>query len=310
MSPKDQFSFDKKDVFGFGTTTVGTGATTTTSNGHIYTVKAPFESGTVSGSTYTTADGLTVVVTTAIAHGMTVGQFVTITLAGSGLNGTFAITAITTVSPFTFTYVVTTAGTIGSGTLTFSKNTGVIGLGTVVVSTPLLNRGADNYNGVNWTKAVTFGFRALRKVGSLADPNSEFRAFLGASYNISGISAGVPANSGEPVAGNHQVGYKQVGTGALIFMCSNGTAVSSVTTTFTPQKDFSYDVIFEVSGGIAKMFVNDVLVGTNTTAPSINLNIAENQLMALWLTAENKAPILAPNKEHYAMVCDYFLTSL
>ena len=87
---------------------------------------APQDGTIVTGSSFTSANGLTVVVTTSVAHGLSVGQVVTTSAATqTGYNGTFRITAVTTVSPFTFTYVMTTAGTIGSGTISYVKQ-GVI----------------------------------------------------------------------------------------------------------------------------------------------------------------------------------------
>ena len=72
----------------------------------------------VPASTYTSADGLTVVVTTPSAHGLSIGQVVLISAAGSGYNGTFRLTAA---SGSSFTYVMTTAATAGSGSLTYTK---------------------------------------------------------------------------------------------------------------------------------------------------------------------------------------------
>ncbi|CAK0767225.1 hypothetical protein CCP3SC1AL1_400013 [Gammaproteobacteria bacterium] len=63
------------------------------------------------GVTYTSYDGLTVVVSSTV-HGLIVGQVVTISSAGTGYNGTFKITAVAT---NTFTYVMTTAATPVTG---------------------------------------------------------------------------------------------------------------------------------------------------------------------------------------------------
>jgi hypothetical protein len=72
----------------------------------------------VSGNTYTSADGLTVVVTTPAAHNLVVGQVVLISGAATGYNGTFRLTVAVGTS---FTYVMTTAATAGSGTLSYTK---------------------------------------------------------------------------------------------------------------------------------------------------------------------------------------------
>jgi hypothetical protein len=57
----------------------------------------------VVGSTYVSADAITVTVTTAVAHGLSVNQIVQISGAGTGYNGVFKITAVTS---FTFTIVL------------------------------------------------------------------------------------------------------------------------------------------------------------------------------------------------------------
>ena len=179
--------------------------------------------------------------------------------------------------------------------------TGDVGYAFVEVYHMLMTRGGAVTQGIDWTKTVTFGVRAIRLVGSAVQSDSEFRLFLGRSYSTS------YGNTAEPSVGNNMVGFKQVGAGALQFMCSNGTAVSTITTTYTPIKDIAYDVIFECSGGVAKMYVNDVLVGTNTTAPTTASGV---QAMALWVGCENKTAIVSPNKAHDAYISDYFLTVL
>jgi len=71
----------------------------------------------VTGKAYTSGDGLTVTVTST-AHILTVGQVILITAAGTGYNGTFQVATIATNS---FTYVMTTAATAGSSTLSYTK---------------------------------------------------------------------------------------------------------------------------------------------------------------------------------------------
>jgi hypothetical protein len=71
-------------------------------------VVTPFDSASVAGSSYVSGDGLTVVVTTLAAHGLVVNNVVLISGAGTGYNGTFKITAVTSL---TFTYVIFTAAT-------------------------------------------------------------------------------------------------------------------------------------------------------------------------------------------------------
>lgn len=71
----------------------------------------------VTGQAYTSGDGLTVTVTST-AHILTVGQVILVASAGTGYNGTFRVATVLTNS---FTYVMTTAATAGSGTLSYTK---------------------------------------------------------------------------------------------------------------------------------------------------------------------------------------------
>jgi hypothetical protein len=71
----------------------------------------------VTGQAYTSGDGLTVTVTST-AHILAVGQVILVTAAGTGYNGTFRVATIATNS---FTYVMSTAATAGSGTLSYIK---------------------------------------------------------------------------------------------------------------------------------------------------------------------------------------------
>ena len=71
----------------------------------------------VTGQVYSSADGLTVTVTSS-AHLLTVGQVILVASAGTGYNGTFRVATVLTNS---FTYVMTTAATAGSGTLSYTK---------------------------------------------------------------------------------------------------------------------------------------------------------------------------------------------
>lgn len=182
-----------------------------------------------------------------------------------------------------------------------TTSTGDIGYAILEVYHMLMTRGQDASGGIDWSKTVTFGFRAVRKVGVSADANSESRVFLGKSYATS------YANSQEPIGAEKCVGFKIVGTSALQFICANGTTVSTVTTNFIPTKDVAFDVIIESSNGTAKLYVNDVLIATNTTAPTTQQGI---QSMALWVASENKTAISTPNKAWSIVISDYFLTVL
>jgi len=68
----------------------------------------PFDGVSVVGSNYISTDGITVTVTTIAAHELSVNQVITISGAGTGYNGTFKITEVTT---YTFKYVLFVAAT-------------------------------------------------------------------------------------------------------------------------------------------------------------------------------------------------------
>ncbi len=93
------------DLLGSGVPVVSQTLNSTANNDVIVT---PYDGTSVVGSNYTSVDGITVVVTTLSAHGLSVNNVVQITSAGTGYNGTFRITAVTTT---TFTYVLYTVAT-------------------------------------------------------------------------------------------------------------------------------------------------------------------------------------------------------
>jgi hypothetical protein len=94
---------------------VTTSAITAGANSDI--VVTPNDGTIVTGQAYTSADGLTVTVTST-AHTLTVGQVILVTAAATGYNGTFRVATTATNS---FTYVMTTAATAGSSTLSYTK---------------------------------------------------------------------------------------------------------------------------------------------------------------------------------------------
>jgi hypothetical protein len=85
---------------------VTTPTVTATANNDV--IVTPLDGVFVAGSNYTSVDGLTVVVTTLSPHGLSVNNVVLISGAGTGYNGTFIITNVTST---TFTYVMYTAAT-------------------------------------------------------------------------------------------------------------------------------------------------------------------------------------------------------
>lgn len=92
---------------------VTTSAITAGANSDV--VITPYDGVVVTGSTYVSADAITVTVTTAVAHGLSVNQVVQIYGAGTGYNGVFKITAVTSL---TFTYVISSLYSSGASITT------------------------------------------------------------------------------------------------------------------------------------------------------------------------------------------------
>jgi hypothetical protein len=93
------------DLLGSGIN-VTTKSVTSTANNDV--TVTPYDGVIVTGSTYVSTDGLTVTVTTTAAHNLVVNNVVLISAAGTGYNGTFRVSAVTT---NTFQYVMFTAAT-------------------------------------------------------------------------------------------------------------------------------------------------------------------------------------------------------
>lgn len=105
----------------------------------------PNDGTTVTGSSYTSSNGLTVVVTTSAAHGLSVGQVILISGASSSsYNGTFKITAVTST---TFTYVMPVAATAGSGALSYLKKGSIRNNNNEVISGNLFVDGNSTISG-------------------------------------------------------------------------------------------------------------------------------------------------------------------
>ena len=115
-------------------------------------VVTPNDGTIVTGQAYTSADGLTVTVTST-AHGLVVGQVILVASAATGYNGTFLVATVATNS---FTYVMTTAATPGSSTLSYTKKGSVRNAGNETVAGSLFVDGNVEVAGATTqTGAVT-----------------------------------------------------------------------------------------------------------------------------------------------------------
>ena len=128
---------------------VTTSAVTAGANSDI--VVTPNDGTIVTGQAYTSADGLTVTVTST-AHTLTVGQVILVTAAATGYNGTFQVATIATNS---FTYVMTTAATAGSSTLSYTKKGSVRNAGNETVAGSLFVTGSAVLSGATTVSGDT-----------------------------------------------------------------------------------------------------------------------------------------------------------
>jgi hypothetical protein len=82
----------------------------------------------------------------------------------------------------------------------------------------------------------------------------------------------VGKSSSSTVAGDLSVrgfGFKRVGTGALQLMVHNGTSLSTVTSSFTPTSNASFDITFNSDGaGNVIMLVNGNQVASSSSGPN------------------------------------------
>lgn len=120
----------------------------------------------VVGSSYVSADGQSVTVTTPSAHGLNAGDIVSITLAATGYNGTYALASA---SGSTFVYSLFVTATAGSGFLSYQKQgtlqvtgntsaTGRVFSNGITSNSSLFVATTSRFNGPVTLPAITDGF--------------------------------------------------------------------------------------------------------------------------------------------------------
>lgn len=138
---------------------ITTSAVTAGANSDI--VITPNDGTIVTGQAYTSGDGLTVTVTST-AHTLAVGQVILVTAAATGYNGTFRVATVATNS---FTYVMATAATPGSSTLSYTKKGSVRNAGNESVAGSLFVAGSAVLAGTNSITGATAITGALTSSG-------------------------------------------------------------------------------------------------------------------------------------------------
>ena len=139
---------------------VTTSAVTAGANSDV--VVTPNDGTIVTGQAYTSADGLTVTVTST-AHGLVVGQVILVSAAATGYNGTFRVATVATNS---FTYVMPTAATAGSSTLSYIKKGAIRNAGSESVTGSLFVAGTAVISGSTAVTGATTLTGALTASGT------------------------------------------------------------------------------------------------------------------------------------------------
>jgi hypothetical protein len=154
-----------------------------------------------------------------------------------------------------------------------SPNAGIAGYGAYafdVTGSSLgyvaTQRGA-NISGKNWSKKIWMSGRAVIGLWSGStvydgDTNCTARISLGGknSFAVGDISAS-----------SHGIGWKVSGGGAsaVVLQVSNGTTVTSVTSSFTPTLRLTFDwKIYSDGAGNVTLYINDSQVATTTAGPT------------------------------------------
>ena len=120
-------------------------------------------------------------------------------------------------------------------------------------------RGGLYNGGIDWSKRVMFGGRFSRNT-TTPDTNTAFR------YSLGRFSSQVPSDI---VSTDKQVGIKVSGSGAIVLYAANGSALSTVTSSFTPTNGSAYDVVITSDGaGNVVLYVNGSSVATSTGGPT------------------------------------------
>jgi hypothetical protein len=178
----------------------------------------------VAGSSYVSADGQSVTVTTPSAHGLNAGDIVAITLAGTGYNGTFAVFSA---SGSTFVYNLFTSATAGSGFLSYEKQ------GTLQVAGNTSATGRVFSNGITSNSslfvATTSRFNGPVTLSSVTDGFSVITGNVTATTapTVAGHLANKAYVDGQLITGN--LGYARL-PGGLIIQWGRTTSMNPLTT--------------------------------------------------------------------------------
>jgi hypothetical protein len=168
-------------------------------------------------------------------------------------------------SKMQFGWTTATSGT-GSASATYgsartvTSPTTLVGHGTATSSPVVLRRDAKFSNGLDFSKRVVFGGRLHRTNVTTVDENSVMRFSIGKAIGGSVVDL-TSSNRGMMVK-------VQGNANALQFLVANGSNLDTINTTFIPSNNMAYDVLMISDGGVAQLFINDVLSATSSNAPT------------------------------------------
>jgi len=221
------------------------------------------------------SNGSTATITTTAAHGLSVGQ--TVTVSGVGVadyNGTFVVTAIPTLSSFTYS-LATTAIAAAAGSLTETGNTV-----TVTTATPhglaagqtvsIAGAGVTAYNGIytvasaptGTTFTVTNATSGLLNSGGGTVSRASVAASGGGTVVAKGATqSGSTVTIGTTAAHNLQVGQTVTIAGVGVGGYNGDFTVASIPTTSTFTVNNGAPALADSGGGTA---AGHSIVGTGS----------------------------------------------
>ena len=227
-------------------------------------------------STYQTQSGMSAYLSTASASANFIGTsaYATTAQAQAGTSTTTVVSPATLLDAKFFqggkslTLIAWSNATSGTGSVAGAKSmnarivsapTSATGYGESYGAIVNTSRGGAYNSGIDWSKRVVFGGRFSRNVTS-PDTNSVFR------YTLGRFASPIPSDI---LATDKQVGIKVSGTSAMQLMCANGSALATVTSSFTPSNASAFDVVVTSDGaGNVALYVNGSSVATSTGGPT------------------------------------------
>jgi hypothetical protein len=188
-----------------------------------------------------------------------------------------------------------TGGASGANSMnarTVTAPTTLVGYGQSYGSIINNSRGSALNSGIDWSKRVIFGGRFCRNTVT-PDSSSAFR------FGIGRFTSQTPSDI---VSTDRQVGIKVSGSGAIVLYTANGSALSTVTSSFTPSNNIAYDAVITSDGaGNVILYVNGSSVATSTGGPTSSQGTNNN---VVTFEAQNSSILTNGNMTVYAT--DFF----